>query len=110
MRSFLRVCAFGIVIALLPARSGVSQGMPQVSVDTLHRGEDNEAIVRITNGTSRAFKLVMVQCTFLNGDRAIDTQSQVALNVAAGETVFEKVRTDKQLVETVRCRVTSTTP
>lgn len=99
---------------LLTTAWAFAQGaQPTISVDTLERGPTHwKAIVRISNGTRQSFGLVGFRCTFFHQGRAVDSSGNVAPNVAAGETMFEKVLGpySEKPVDTAACRISYANP
>ena len=85
------------------------QTVPTIAVDRWFSDSTHtKAIVRINNNTgTRGYRLVGIQCTFLNNGVAVDNTGGVATNVAYGQTVFEALigPYKEKPVDEVKCRV-----
>ena len=96
------------VLLLAPANAAAQGAQPSIAVDSLQRESTHwKTIVKITNGTRRSFGLVGFRCAFFHQGRAVDSSGNMAVNVAAGETVFDKVigPYSSQAVDNATCRI-----
>lgn len=83
----------------------------EVQIETLNKAADTypQAVIKLTNGTPAAYRLIKVECAFLRAGKAIGTNDTRIENVGAGQTAYGKVvllqndRADK-----AECRVTDT--
>jgi hypothetical protein len=101
------------VLLLAPANAAAQGAQPSIAVDSLQRESTHwKAIVKITNGTRRSFGLVGFRCAFFHQGRAVDSSGNVAVNIAAGETVFDKVigPYSSQAVDNATCRISYANP
>lgn len=101
-------------VAILGSLDVHSQAaLPTIAVDSLVRDSTHwKAIVRITNATRQSFGVVGFRCAFFHQGRAVDSSGNVALNVAAGETVIDRVlgpHNDRP-VDSASCRITYANP
>ena len=106
------ILAAGLALSALAA-DAISQAAPTIMVESLVRDTTHwKAIVKITNGTRRSFGLVGFRCAFFHQGRAVDSSGNVAVNVAAGETVIDKVigPYSSQAVDSATCRISYANP
>jgi hypothetical protein len=85
------------------------QTLPTISVDRWFSDSTHtKAIVRINNNTGvRGYRVIGIQCTFLNNGIAVDNTGGVTTNVAYGQTVFETLigPHKEETVDEVKCRI-----
>lgn len=92
----------------LPAyAAGVSFDVDSFEVDD--RLGRAKIIAKVSNGTSEHASMIIIECAFLDAnERAVDTATLIASNVAAGETAYTQgysARIDG--IEGAYCRITS---
>lgn len=87
---------------------GLSLDVERLSVD----GGEATAIVKVTNSGSEGYRVIFVDCAFLDAQKAaVGVGKAMLSNVSPGEAAYDDVKIfDVPGVESVRCRISQTSP